>query len=330
MPQAVISYLMRTRHHFNKDANEQESALFLQSISSNGKVNSHIFYHQNISYHGHKIDQLEQVLSVLRRSKGSIAFLAGDSSLDNKFWINEPEQRNRMAVGLYSDALEPPVMVGDVAYHLTRSGASMGIQALNCAIEESTLRERQSTLTAQDVFIRDNISSDDILVISVGGNDIALASTLVTKLRLIQLFFFNRNYTLLNQPQNAWGFGHFVDLFERQLKNYALKLIEKKQPKLVLLCMIYFPDQKMTGSWADRVLGFLGYNSKPQLLQSVIKSLFTHAISKIKLEGTKTDYIPLFEALDGKDTFDYVARVEPSYEGGAKMAKLVLECCARN
>jgi hypothetical protein len=34
--------------------------------------------------------------------------------------------------------------------------------------------------------------------------------------------------------------------------------------------------------------------------------------------------VPLFEALDGKNTDDYVQRVEPSVQGGRKMAKLLL------
>ena len=34
-------------------------------------------------------------------------------------------------------------------------------------------------------------------------------------------------------------------------------------------------------------------------------------------------YLPFFEVLDGKDTTDYVARVEPSAKGGMKMGKAI-------
>lgn len=34
--------------------------------------------------------------------------------------------------------------------------------------------------------------------------------------------------------------------------------------------------------------------------------------------------MPLFEILDGKDTHDYVERVEPSPAGGHKMANAIL------
>ena len=35
--------------------------------------------------------------------------------------------------------------------------------------------------------------------------------------------------------------------------------------------------------------------------------------------------MPLFHALDGKTTRDYVARVEPSSQGGKKMAEYLLD-----
>lgn len=44
-------------------------------------------------------------------------------------------------------------------------------------VEATTLNERWYRPRAQDKFVRDNISSNDILIVSVGGNDIALAPT---------------------------------------------------------------------------------------------------------------------------------------------------------
>ena len=44
-------------------------------------------------------------------------------------------------------------------------------------MEATTLNERSYRLRPQDKYIRDNISSQDILIVSIGGNDIALAPT---------------------------------------------------------------------------------------------------------------------------------------------------------
>ncbi len=52
---------------------------------------------------------------------------------------------------------------------------------LNTAIEESTLGNRDGdVLLAQDIFLRDNITENDYLIVSVGGNDIALRPTAMT------------------------------------------------------------------------------------------------------------------------------------------------------
>jgi hypothetical protein len=89
--------------------------------------------------------------------------------------------------------------------------------------------------------------------------------------------------------------------------------------------MIYYPDEQTTGSWADTALSFLGYNADPKRLQAAIRQLFIHATSKIEIEGTKVIPFPMYEVLDGSDSVDYVQRVEPSVQGGEKLAKAFLD-----
>ena len=45
------------------------------------------------------------------------------------------------------------------------------------AVEATTLNERSSRLRPQDRFLRDNIRPNDTLIVSVGGNDVALCPT---------------------------------------------------------------------------------------------------------------------------------------------------------
>jgi hypothetical protein len=54
-------------------------------------------------------------------------------------------------------------------------------------VEATTLNERSYRLRPQDKFIRDNISSNDVLIVSVGGNDIALAPAPCTILSIAGL-----------------------------------------------------------------------------------------------------------------------------------------------
>lgn len=82
-------------------------------------------------------------------------------------------------------------------------------------------------------------------------------------------------------------------------------------------------------SWADGVLGQLGYDANPAKLQLVIRSLFK-AIQKkgIRIPGAPSVPVvpvPLFSVLDPSNPADYEQRVEPSVQGGHKMAERFLD-----
>lgn len=56
---------------------------------------------------------------------------------------------------------------------------------LNAAVEATSLNDRAfNRLLPQDAFIRDNIEPNDVLVVSVGGNDVALGPLLFTIVNL--------------------------------------------------------------------------------------------------------------------------------------------------
>ena len=89
--------------------------------------------------------------------------------------------------------------------------------------------------------------------------------------------------------------------------------------------MIYYPDEAHGQSWAETGLSVLGYNENPSKLQSLINRVFEDATQRIKVEGSRVIGVPLFRALNGKISADYSARVEPSAQGGSKMASLILD-----
>ena len=83
--------------------------------------------------------------------------------MDNKYWILK-ERKN--ACNGYENILNPPLMVPDVCFHLNNEVKDREYVTLNCSIEESTMSDRnEGNLLEQDIFIRDNIKQDDILVI---------------------------------------------------------------------------------------------------------------------------------------------------------------------
>ena len=95
--------------------------------------------------------------------------------------------------------------------------------------------------------------------------------------------------------------------------------------------MIYYPLEAGAStqkSWAGPQLGMLGYNRSPGQLQMAIRQMYRLATRKVEVEGVKVVPCALYEALDGKREGDYTERVEPSAEGGRKMALLLKEIIA--
>merc|ERR1712187_1026702 len=129
--------------------------------------------------------------------------------------------------------------------------------------------------------------------------------------------------------RSGWapGMAYFENLFGDKIQALVRRLVAgKAKPAKVLVCMIYFLDEQPGGSWADYVLEKLGYNSNPGKLQLIIRTLYERLSTRgFDVPGTIVEPFPLFEVLDGKDTDDYCQRVEPSVQGGQKMAQAILQ-----
>ena len=308
------------------------------------------------TYHGHDVEHLEELLPVLRRGgndgKRACIFLAGDSSLDNKFWF----ENSADALNGYEHVLEPPRMKLDICYWLNFEARRRGLSELFClntAIEATTLNDRSfGCVLAQDRFIRDHIGANDYLVVSVGGNDLAMAPVLATIINIIPLLCCTPQWCVehcsVACPPNlhvdcgcfgcglpgcvagtlcGWppGMGYFVDLFANRVQNYIVNMLGSRRPRKVVACMIYFLDVAGRGSWADGFLCCMGYNCAPSRLQSAIRAVFNLATRRIRIPGTEVVAMPLFEVLDGSCSEDYVQRVEPSPTGGRKIATALID-----
>ena len=193
--------------------------------------------------------------------------------------------------------------------------------AVNCAVEESLLAARvRGALLPQDAIVREHITPRDVLIVSVGGNDVALVPTYCTIASMVALTWGATDAAL--EAGTAWGMRHIIRLFKDDVTAYILSLCGDVKPALVLVCMIYYPHEQ-PGGWPDAVLGLLRYTNPAGIrrLQTVIRKLFELATAAINIPGVRVVPIPLFSVLDPRPASqDYVARVEPSVEGGRKMA----------
>lgn len=299
------------------------------------KINTSRYYFE---YRGHKIEDSTTFykIATAQRPTAPIVYLAGDSSLDNKYWLpsTSPGSNTGIPTGeppeIYKLALQTPYPKADVAFWLNHH---LGARAtvLNLAVEASLLRERHGPTTAalleHDVFVRDHITARDVLVVSVGGNDIAMRPTVWTVLHMLWLSWLTPLSSI--RSGRAWALGYFVRLFRTQTEAYIAKMVAAAghhRPRAVIVCMIYFPLEAREGappSWADAALRALGYNSRPEKLQAGIRQMYELATKEIRVPGVVVKPCALFEVLDGKDAADYEERVEPSVQGGRKMAGLI-------
>jgi hypothetical protein len=297
-------------------------------------VQSGAFYE---TYIGHQVDLLENVFSLLP-SEAVHIWLCGDSSLDNKHWLFDPTSAKASqmhdptftapALNGYEHALRAPArMVQDVSYHLNalaheqRSTHKQPVVTINAAVEESMVRDRDGQLLDQDGFIRKHLAPQDVLVVSMGGNDVALRPTLSTILAMLMLTSAPK---ALIRCGWAPGQAYFDRLFGERVRRVAERIVVKTKPTLVVICMLYYLDERPGGSWADPVLSKLGYDSDPAKLQLVLSTMSERLTKQgLHIEGTRVVICPLFEALDGRDPADYSQRVEPSVRGGRKMAERI-------
>mmetsp|Transcript_117899 Transcript_117899/g.263563 ORF Transcript_117899/g.263563 Transcript_117899/m.263563 type:complete len:327 (+) Transcript_117899:90-1070(+) len=301
-------------------------------------------------YHGHRVSDLSLVLNELRQRHDAVIFLAGDSSLDNKFWLHGQVS----AINGYEAVISPPTVKPDVCYHLNveaMTHPNSKICCINTAIEATSLNDRAFChLLAQDRFIRDNIGPEDTLVVSIGGNDIALVPVLCTCVNIVPLVCCTPIACLEAYgcacPPNLRidggcfccglpgclaglfgcppGLGYFADMFGNRVQNYIEQLVSVTKPRKVIVSMIYFPDEVASGSWADGALSALCYDCYPYRLQAAIRKVYEVGTSRIRITGTEVVPFPLFETLDGKTSADYEQRVEPSTQGGQKIAQALM------
>ncbi|KAI8942852.1 hypothetical protein NX059_000892 [Plenodomus lindquistii] len=285
------------------------------------KINCAKFYFE---YKGHPLQDLATFRQITLNERGDkpIVYFAGDSSLDNKYWVNTAYRDPNVVIPeIYSKTLSKPEPNPDVAFWLNHYLGDRAT-ALNSAVEESMIRERNTNLLPHDEFIRDNIRPQDTLILSIGGNDVALKPSLWTMINMLRLAWLTPISHLENGT--ASSLSYFRNLFGAKVQDYVARLTAVTKPRAVIVCMIYYPLESGLGqkSWADRQLSALGYDRWPERLQAGIRAMYRQATMEIKVDGVDIVPCALYEVMNGKVGGDYTDRVEPNEEGGRKMAEM--------
>jgi hypothetical protein len=290
--------------------------LLRENMEEGLKVNALRFYTQ---YYGHSFEDLVLLKNYFRSIGRRIIWLIGDSSLDNKHWLFEEDKNNSTldtsnswcaeAINGYENIFNPPHMIRDVCYWINTFLIGTDLVCINTAVEESCLKDAPS---AHDYFVLSHMKDGDVIIASIGGNDLILkpSSYMIAAMGL-------GNYLI---PQFCletaldWLPNPLFDLFSQRTQEYVDIFLQKNVKRIV--CTPYYPCANGTG-WASRVLSRINMDKA----QTVIR--FVHENYHMSLKNIDAA-IPLYEALDYQNETDYKFRVEPSVQGGHKIAERIM------
>ncbi|KAF2661011.1 hypothetical protein K491DRAFT_505221 [Lophiostoma macrostomum CBS 122681] len=324
-----VSFAIMAQPHMDNSSTVHEQLCLIGSQ----KLNSRGFFQE---YYGHTPNDLLQLHAVARElhRRQPVIWLAGDSSLDNKAWVKPPpgwknapvtEPQSVFMPDIYREAFDDHQCVkNDIAFWVNDYMilyAQRKATCINAAVEASMLRDRAEKLLPQDTVIQKNMKQEDILIVSVGVNDIAMNPTCTTIMNLLKLAWFTPTSQITKGKSRT--LRYFEDIFGKQVQAYVNQLCALSKPRAVIVCMIYYPLEFRFGQrgWSDLSLALMGYNLRPKKLQAVIRALYNLGTRRIQIPGTEVVPCPLFERLDGRIPENYVERVEPSKTGGQWIAK---------
>lgn len=263
---------------------------------------------------GHDITHLQKILEAsMFFNKKHRVWLSGDSSLDNKHWLLDKNKGELPPV--YDAVLSSSEGIQDVAYFLNKlfeKNSDDEWITINTSIENTDN-------VKQDKFIRDNISDKDVLIVSLGINDILLNPSQETIDNIIKVL--RSDIKKINSGK-APGLKHITSIFKDRLEDYIKRLVSKNKPRLVLINTVYYPYHCTGEDWSLSVLSECSLSINPNILQSIISHIHKKATSKIKIPGIKVFHVPLFKVLtaSNKNDYDNTGRY-PSIQGGKKIAQ---------
>lgn len=280
-------------------------------------------------YYGHPLKILNFLKQEFEEKQFNFIYFLGDSTLDNKHWVRNKPQKS---LPLFEKNLE--YMLPDISFFMNKKLYENNEKyiCLNFAVEENHLKNRNNStnnnlipLNGWEDYVSSNLTENDILIVSIGGNDLALKLNIPIILNLCLSLFLSDD--LLRK--NPYLIYYILDIYKNYLKQFLLDIIKYKKPKMIVLCGVYFPCIDYQDSWCKNILNIMKYNvpSYRKNIHCVLEMLFEEGLKSLnsenipELEGIEIKYIPLYKVLNCEDKEDYVAGVEPSVQGGEKMAE---------
>lgn len=269
------------------------------------------------NYYGHLNDHINILQEKFNKNK--IIYFVGDSILDNKSYTLQYQED---AVNGYENIIDNKKMCPDVSYWLNKFlfDNNKDYKVINCAVEEACVEEKMNSLNSKDMRVQSYIKKEDILVVSLSGNDLSLKMSLSNKLRMAKLIYMTSKADIQKNPNVHLDF--MITICKNQLQTYIEKLTQNAVPSKIIICSIIYPCIDTTqSSWANTILSLINYNKDPEMIQMIIDLIFEHGIKQINIPGSQMEFLNLSKLVDCNNPNLYVQRVEPSKKGGYCIAK---------
>jgi hypothetical protein len=126
-------------------------------------------------------------------------------------------------------------------YHINSILADKNIPlaAVNTAVEESSLSQREDHgLLPHDQVIARQLTEQDVLVVSLGGNDVALRPSIGVIASMAALIYATPSWCIEKGPAFAPALWYFIHMFKTRMRTVIEKICATKKPRRVVMCML--------------------------------------------------------------------------------------------
>lgn len=313
-------------------------------------------------------------------SDAPLIFMAGDSTLYNRHWVAhnrhaqadvessfhkpkaEPVDKGLAQFLKEEDQFQLKDMTYWVSYWLrskTPTGSSPGV--INVSVEERALKDSvddfpKPEIARQDQLVRENLRSNDTLLVSIGGNDILLKPDIWMISAAAWMWLVMK---VGHVDRHTWGIRTFVGIFKDKVQDYIFSLLPEdnaKWPHKIMVMFPYLPSYdkvKQSGhsdgghsqgsEWASPILEKIGYFDEAkrgqmvQVMREVYRQSYalqrelTQKLAKIKPENPpRVIMFAGYKWLDGSVPDAYEALVEPNILGGAILGHAITSLYLEN
>jgi len=256
------------------------------------------------------IKYLNKIIKDIKEDR-NIIYLAGDNLLYNKKLIKDRTKRfkdfpeNGLNKIIEGEILKD--ITYDINYHMKSENKYLCINTVN---KNDTLLNKTKygyLSTDQEKFLKNNITSDDILILSEGNNDIINSLMNHTDEHYDDI---RKNILELLPKDNIdEQLGFLTDMLKTQIEEYIHKiLLNYTTPKYIIILSMPYPcnTNNFYGKLYDDLL-YIGINNENEVIdkfKKLVNLIYKKITCEINVKNCIVIPVATFEVLDSSSILD--------------------------